>query len=93
MSKTVVYNSTALTKKYERTYDANGNQTLIEILDWDDLTAKFVFDKKYESTFDDNSHKTLEIRYSWDTETEAYVPYYKFYITGVKTKIFRTIRL
>ena len=78
MSKTVVYNSTAITKKYERTYDTNSNPILTKILYWDALTASFVFDKKTERTFDINDNITLDIRYSWDTETEAYEPNYKF---------------
>ena len=70
----VYYNENSLQSKSERTFDANGNQTLSISYSWNTTTQSFVLYYKRESTYDANGNQTLSIFYNWNTDTQSFVP-------------------
>ena len=65
-------------RKYEYTYDDDGNQTLNVSYTWDTENQSFITNIKSEYTYDDNGNQILSISYNWNTNSQSFVPGIKF---------------
>ena len=77
----IIFSSNGLEYKYEQTYDANGNRTLVISYVWNTDSQSFVPDGKYEYAYDANGNLTLRVEYNWETVTESFVAFRKLEFT------------
>ncbi|WP_296636146.1 DUF3836 domain-containing protein [Polaribacter sp.] len=74
---TVDFNNEGISGKTKRSYDENGNTTLLLYYNWDADSAAFIPSYKNEYTYNENGRQTLYISYNWDADSAAFIPSYK----------------
>ena len=78
LDSTILYrydtmNVLSLYEKRNYSFDANNNQTMYAVYNWDNMTNSWVGTYKYESIYDANNNQSMELRLLFKLKKKIYL--------------------